>query len=284
LLARAFVLSAVFLFMSVGFEHRSAIGDEPTEPPEADREKARLQAAARHMRRLDLRRVDGDGNTFELIDHPLLSFGDPARMHQRGSFWAWQPTGRPAAFMELWQNIDQPELWRHSIALSSSERLSLDALAAGRWTPPETPLEMPAIANGPAPAKEAAARLRQIRDVAKRFTAHEFWDPDNSRFELRLLPQPVHRYSDSAGRIQDGAVFIFAHDTNPEMVLLIEAQGDSDASSHWHYALVPSSSAEVHVELDGKEVWHRPRVPSIVGGPTQAYWLFRLPVEDDNIE
>jgi hypothetical protein len=283
-LLRAFVMRAVLLSTCLGLDHAPAIGDEPAEKPNADREKAWLQSATRHMRHVELRRVDGDGEVIELIDHPLLSFGDAARMHQRGSFWGWRATGRPVAFLELWQNVDQPELWRHSIALSSSERVSLDALVAGRWTPPDTPLETPAITNSPAPGKEEAARLRQIRELARRFTAHEFWDPDNSRFELRLLPQPVHHYSDSAGGIQDGAVFIFAHDTNPEMVLLIEAQGESAASSHWHYALVPSSSAEVHVELDGKEVWQRPRVPNLVGGPTQPYWLFRLPVEDDNLD
>jgi hypothetical protein len=275
-------LRAILAFLAaLALCHGPAFGDEPADAPPADDEKARLQAAQRHVRQLDLRRVDADSQLIELIDHPLLSFGDPARMHQRGSFWGWQPTGRPAAFLELWQNADQPELWRHSITLSSSERVSLDAAMAGRWTPPQTPLETPAISDGPAPAKDESGRLRQLRELARRFTAHEFWDPDNSRFELRLLAQPVHRYSEPAGGIQDGAVFILAHDTNPEIVLLIEAHGESAASSHWHYTLVPTSSAEVHVELDGKEVWHRPRAPGIVGGPTQSYWLFRLPAEAD---
>ena len=120
LLVRAFALNAVFLFVSAGVEHGPAFGEEPAEPPDADREKAQLQAATRHVRHLRLRRLDEEGNLLELIDHPLLSFGDPVRMHQRGSLWAWQPMGRPVAFLELWQNSDQPELWRHSVALSSS--------------------------------------------------------------------------------------------------------------------------------------------------------------------
>lgn len=279
-LARLFVLPGIFFLACLALVGKPSTADEPGARPDADREKAWLQAATRHIAQLDLRHVDDDATIIALVDHPLLSFGDAARMHQRGSLWAWQPKGRPAAFMELWQNVDQPEFWRHSITLSSSKRISLNALAAGRWTPPATPLPAVTIANGPLPAKEGTARLRQIRDMAKRFTAHEFWDPNNSRFELRLLPQPVHRYEDSRDGIQDGAVFIFAHDTNPEMVLLIEAQGDSLAASRWHYALAPSSSAEVHVELDGKEVWQRSRVPNIVGGPTQPYWLFRLSAQE----
>ncbi|HVA48814.1 MAG TPA: hypothetical protein VNH11_20780, partial [Pirellulales bacterium] len=194
-------------------------GEEPAETPPTDAEKTHLRAAEKHVRGLELRRRDAIG----LIDRPLSSFGDPARMHQRGSFWAWGRTGRPAVFLELWQDADQPELWRHSVTLSSAERLSLNAGPSGRWTPPPAPLETPLIADGPAPAKEEIARLRQAKQQARRFTAHEFWDPDNSRFELRLLTQPVHRYSDAKMRLQDAAVFILAHGTNPEVVLLIEA-------------------------------------------------------------
>ncbi|HWB12070.1 MAG TPA: hypothetical protein VG826_22785 [Pirellulales bacterium] len=252
-------------------------GSSESAPTEA--EKSHLRAAQRHMRGLELRRRDAENETIELIDRPLLSFGDPARQYQRGSFWAWGRTGRPAAFMEVWQNADQPELWRHSITLCSSDRLVLDAGISGRWTPPQAALETRAIADAPPPAKEESARLRQLKELGRRFTAHEFWDPDNSRFELRLLPQPVHRYTDPTARLQDGAVFIVAHGTNPEIVLLIEAQGDSLESSRWHYALVRTSSAELHVSLDGKEIWQRGRVPNIAGSPLESYWIFRLPVE-----
>ena len=87
-------------------------------------------------------------------------------------------------------------------------------MAAGREADTFAPL-----AAAPPPAAKEAARLRQIKEIARRFTAHEFWDPENSRFELRLLVQPVHRYRDAAGEIQDGAMFVLAHGTNPEAML-----------------------------------------------------------------
>ncbi|HQU44178.1 MAG TPA: hypothetical protein PK867_15265 [Pirellulales bacterium] len=271
------VRGVLLLSASLGICGRPSRGEEPAEAPPTAAEKTHLRAAEKHMRGLGLRRRDADADAIGLIDRPLLSFGDPARMHQRGSFWAWGRTGRPTVFLELWQDADQPELWRHSVTLSSAERLSLNAGPSGRWTPPQTPLETPLIADGPAPAKEEMPRLRQLKQQACRFTAHEFWDPD----KLRLLTQPVHRYSDAKMRLQDAAVFILAHGTNPEVVLLIEAQGEAVESSRWHYALIPTSSAELHVELDGKEVWRRGRVPNVAGSPIESYWIFRLPVETE---
>jgi hypothetical protein len=57
-------------------------------------------------------------------------------------------------------------------------------------------------------------------------------------------------------------------------VLLIEALGDKLEESRWHFSLARSSSAELHVELDGKEVWTQDRTPGVVGRPTDAYWMF----------
>ena len=96
---------------------------------------------------------------------------------------------------------------------------------------------------------------------------------------MRLLAQPVHRYADAEVGIQDGAAFVIAHGTNPEVVVLIEALGKTLATSRWHYSFARLGSAELHVELDGKEVWRQGRTPGVVGQPTDPYWLFLTPRE-----
>jgi hypothetical protein len=131
------------------------------------------------------------------------------------------------------------------------------------------------------PDAKEAVRLRQLKELARRFTGHEFWDPDNSKFELRLLVQPVHRYSDPKTGLHDGAAFTLAHGTNPEIVLLIEALGPSLAAARWHFSVAPLGSAELHVALDDEEVWKRDRTPGVVGRPADSYWLFLSPVETD---
>lgn len=116
-------------------------------------------------------------------------------------------------------------------------------------------------------------RLRQMKDLARRFETHEFWDPENSRFELRCLATPVLRYSDNENGVFDGSVFIFAHGTNPEILLFLEAQGTTAETSKWQFAAYRLGSAEMHLDLNRQPVWSRDRTPGVVGMPNNPYWL-----------
>jgi hypothetical protein len=86
-----------------------------------------------------------------------------------------------------------------------------------------------------------------MKEISRRFEAHEFWDPDNSRFELRLLVQPVHRYSDESQSLIDGAIFVLAHDTNPEILVQLEAHADINSDGRWKVSFSRLGSAELHV-------------------------------------
>ena len=108
-----------------------------------------------------------------------------------------------------------------------------------------------------------------MKQLATRLTAHEMGDPQ--RTEFRILPTPVHRYSDPSAQILDGAVFLFCHDTDPEIIVLIEALGGS--TQIWQYAFAPMSSAQLHVQLNGREVWSVPPAPGVTGRPNDPYWL-----------
>ena len=112
-----------------------------------------------------------------------------------------------------------------------------------------------------------------MKEISRRLEAHEFWDPNNSRFELRLLVQPVHRYHDESAKVLDGAVFVLAHGTNPEVLVQIEAD-TAEQPARWRYSFARLGSAELHVLFDGKEIWTQPRTPGIVGQPVDPYWLF----------
>jgi hypothetical protein len=249
------------------------------ELPDEEAEKQALDAAASHMLRMTMSRTDGDGGKIELVDKPLLSFGDSARVHNHGTLWAWQTKGRPVAFLELFQQPQQNGRWIHAVSLSGPPNVMLEIPITGRWQPKTTKFEPVALADAPPLAAKEGARLRQLKDAARRFTAHEFWDPNHSRYELRLLVQPVHRYSDPAAGVQDGAVFVFAHGTNPECLLLIDAAGESPQSARWQYALVRSADAELHVELDGREVWKCDRAAHVGDVRSSPYWVFASPRE-----
>src|SRR5262249_13560242 len=148
-----------------------------------------------------------------LIDRPLLTYGDSARSNENGTLWAFGASGRPVAFLELYQGTGRNRNWIHAVTLTSHDLPVMSGPSGARWTPKETQIEPAVIPGAAAPDAKETVRLRQMKDLARRFTAHEFWDPDNSRFELRLLVQPVTRYSSPevktpGGAIQDGAAFV----------------------------------------------------------------------------
>ena len=252
----------------------AAWGQEETRPSE--NEEARLRATERHVRSLRLQSRDSE-KEIGLIDRPLLTFTDPVRQHQSGTVWAWGNGGRPAVVMEVWSNGDQ---WKHAIMATSPERVELILPDGRQWQAPEKAFEQSPIAEAESPKEKPAVRLRQLKELARRFRVHEIWTQDNSRIELRLLAQPVYRYAEPAREIQDGAVFIFAHGTNPETMLFIEGVGKSLTEARWNYSVVRSTSAELHVELDEHEVWSCQRFDGTNQGPGKTHWVFALPMED----
>ena len=248
---------------------------EQAEPSENDGASL-LAMAKEHMGLFEMQRGRGE-EAVQLLDRPLLTYGDSARVNKNGTLWAFGASGRPLAILELYQ--DTGTRWVHAVTLTGVSTVTLKTPVAAAWTPAETQIVPAPIPEADAPLDRELRRTRQLKELARRFTAHEFWDPDNSRFELRLLEQPVLRYKDADAGIHDGAVFVLAHGTNPEVIVLIEAIGKTVDAARWHYSLARLGSAELHVELDGKEVWKQGRTPGIVGRPADPYWLFVTPVE-----
>ena len=97
------------------------------------------------------------------------------------------------------------------------------------------------------------------------------------RYELRVLPQPVHRYADAKSGLIDGAMFIIAYGRNPEIVMLIEAHGEGSSEPAWHCGFARVAAWSTHVEFDGKEIWSGGGHPK---GSDDTYWLFTRPVQE----
>jgi hypothetical protein len=216
---------------------------------------------------------DNRRQSVELIDRPLLKFTDPVRANVQGTVWAWGREGRPFALMEVFRPSAQAQLV-HAATLISSEPIVVTISDNLKWSPQSSSIRFQTIPTSSPPAEREALRLGQLKDLARKFEAHEFWDPNNSRYELRLLVQPIHRYRDPEKKILDGAIFLLAHGTNPEIALLIEAQGEALDSSEWRFAASRLGSAELHLSLENEEVWSQPRTPNILGKSTDPYWMF----------
>jgi hypothetical protein len=272
-----------FLSLAVCLLHMAAtpilcMAQEESPAEEGDTPASALEQAAAVAKRFEVRASDQaeGGELVPPIERPLLLFGDDPRNLTRGILWGWG-AGRPVAVAELWRGRAENAPYAVSLTLSGEGLIAMSSDGKPRWQPAEKQIAFAPLADAEPPAAKEPARLRQIKEISRRFTAHEFWDPENSRFELRLLVQPVHRYSDPTAEIQDGALFVLAHGTNPEALLLVEAVGPTLEKARWQYGLVRSSNAETHVELDGKEVWMQPRVKGGSTRPAHPYFVFSLP-------
>ena len=76
-----------------------------------------------------------------------------------------------------------------------------------------------------------------MKELARQIKAHENSRPGKKaaveRYELRVLPQPVHRYADAKSGLIDGGMFLIAYGLNPELVLLVEARREGSSEPAW---------------------------------------------------
>lgn len=196
----------------------------------------------------------------ERIEKPLLFYSDPTRHDDRGSVWGWGKKGRPMALIEFYRGATNPKGWTFAICNTSGGKLRAHQAGALWWNENDSAAEIKRIPSASAPAPEPRVRQRQLKQLAQKFAAHELFEPKDTRYDLRLLERPLYTYRDETGAVLDGAVFTFAHGTNPEIMLFIEARVDlkDRSKSVWQYTIGRSSNAEWYLEYDGKEIFHAP--------------------------
>jgi hypothetical protein len=290
---RVLLVGAVILIGIPGGA-RHAIAQEPASPaPKIDDDRARRLAEMKEIA-LSFQAVALEGATrvpAAMAHEPLHRWYDPTREFSDGTLWFWHAAGRPIGVVAI-------ELYPQNKDIGITWNLEFTSLATGpieveggehfdrsyadlhpprpdgrlRWAPPVAPTfrEVP---GAPAPAESAAERLRQMRDILTRFSARELFR--SQQYALRLISHPIDRYADRASGLLDGAVFLYATGTNPELLLMLEARRNREGQATWWYAGAPLARAVVTLRLDGKDVWsHKSKdVPS----PQNIYFLARKP-------
>jgi hypothetical protein len=215
----------------------------------------------------------------EFVSEPIYRWTNAARANgQSGAMFVWKFDGRPVAVGGVFSN---PEGGRRVImhefhALGPLQLYPRMTDSAHDWLPragvPLLPLE-----GAPAPEATAKGRTRQMRELAREFTAHTVDDRD-VRWQLRLLSRPLYRYDKAGGDLIDGAIFAFVSDagTDPEIVLVLEAVTDGTKET-WRYRTVRLSISSLYVQWKGKEVWRSLREDPTgpFGNPDDTYALIR---------
>jgi len=220
--------------------------------------------------------VEDKGGEFAAVmrEEPLQRWTDPTREFSDGGMWVWRAGGRPVAVV----GIELYRYWSLEFASLSPGLVRGEYPPAQvRWKPDKAGAEFHAIANAPVPGNTEAARLRQMRELAHRFTAMERWK-NQGQFALRLLPRPIDRYATPASGTVDGGLFVLAHGTNPEVLLLIEARMHGEGPAQWQFAAMHLSHAEITLKINSKDVLTLPDKdsgPRIV--PSDPYYDVLVP-------
>ena len=255
-------------------------------PTEGKADEQRRLAYVRTMRSVAegfkiVRVADGDSSECKLVEESVLNWSDSARhpdLVVPGTTWIWHHNGRPEFVVEIYGRVNDIGNWIIFGCTLTSDPLQVSAGALQRSVT-KTYYEPKEIANAPVVAKTKAERTFQMRQIAARFDAHQFWE---DRFELRLLPKPIYRYEDVGSGIIDGALYALVHGTNPEVLLLVEAHTSKDGSARWKVGFGSLAGAQCFVRLDGNEYWTCPRHLGDPNDPRQGFNKFVRVAEVEN--
>ena len=236
----------------------AALAEEPQKSTDEQRaeHQTRLFEVATSIRLLA--DPERDDSAVKLVAEPVLRYTDNTRQIDGSSLWVWSGGGRPTAIVavEYYPNDRRGPRWLFEIASLSTERIAAIREPELNFTAKEPGLKFQPLADAEPPADKAPRRLTQINAAARRFTVHTYATVDG-RVELRQLSRPLLRYADEKADIIDGAVISFAYGTNPEVLLVLEAQKRADGPAAWHYAFVQMTGAAIIANLDGKEIWQQ---------------------------
>ena len=188
------------------------------------------------------------------MPQPILRWSNPERGQIFGNVFLWTHAGRPFAVGSLYK-------WYSPFTHMSHEYHSLTtgglrATYEGKevWKISEKGVTFQELPEAPDVAATPAARLTQMRQLARRFTATAT-DANEKVTTLRLLSQPVYRY-ELTSDTEDGALFAFVEGTDPEVWLLLEARSNTGKPPlQWSYALARMNSVTMAVDYQGTEVW-----------------------------
>lgn len=221
-----------------------------------------IDQTSRTLRLMGGQHADAD----EYARHPasLLRWSNPSIGRVYGDTFVWTQAGRPRAIVSIYK-------WCHPYQDLTLEFCSLSdrPIAARResltfdWRTEEAGISWRTFNGAEAPLKSRTQRQLQMKRLADRFQMklEDARNDDQAEPQsLRLLSRPLYRYPESAGDV-DGAIFGYVLATDPECIVVIEAQGDQ-----WKYAVARMNSDPLAVSLDAKVVHTFPDIPFTAEG------------------
>lgn len=256
-----------------------ACAEEPNAP--FDVEKQNIEAALKLTRESAIKyeMLPGDGSQpLALRVEPILRWSNPERGQIYGNVFIWTNRGRPEVVGSLFKWFSPFTHMSHEFHSLSTGQMIGRYEDAEVWRSSQSALSFTPVHDAADVAPTPAARLTQMKQMARQFSARSI-DREGLKHDLRLLAQPIYRYElDKGADSTDGALFVFVQGTDPEVWLMIEArQPTGQSNSTWQYAVARMNSIDLTVEHNGKAAWHCDIMPSKeIYGHKAAYTSFQF--------
>jgi hypothetical protein len=196
-----------------------------------------------------------------------------------GNVFLWTREGRPLAVGSLYKWFSPHTHMSHEFHSLAEEPLSAKFHGKQVWETNEAGLRFVDVPKASAPAANEAQRLLQLKQLAKEFSATGIYRKDANETELRLLPNPIHRYAAPKHGIISGGLFAFVRSTDPDIFLLIEARGKDASNARWQFAATRMHSmAQLRLRHHNELVWEAEFIPlkDILERHERAYTTFKF--------
>ena len=222
----------------------------------ADEQKAdRSKEMAKRVDEIKITGANSEGTKFG--KKPLLRYSDATRFIVDATVWALGDKGRPQGILVLERYEDENQIegrsfWGYEFTVTSpkvAERLEASQF---NWKPSGKGFAWTKL-KSQKPSQRKTVRAIQIKQLARKFRFSEKFGGQD--YTLRLMPRPLIRYEDSEKGIVDGAIFVMAHGTNAEALLILEADGKTN---QWQAGFARLGAASLEAEFDSKTVWKVP--------------------------
>jgi hypothetical protein len=281
------LVAAAALFLRSSLLTIQQVRSEENRESKSDSEQAKKERAARleFMRRsaaslLVKMKSGADYNMTQIVQAPLLHYTNPGGETLDATVWAWGRRGRPVALASISQerSVGGIEKWSCEMVSLSEQPLRLEAKPGWQWVPATSGIEWKPIAGAPPVGETPVIRARQMRDIARQFTAAGIHNQGKDSTELRFMDRPLSRFSDPDNGLVDGAFYAFASGTNPEVLLILEGRRDNGGKSVWHYGFARMGADRLVARLGENVVWEQPEIQRWVR--TEPYFSAFGPTEE----
>jgi hypothetical protein len=250
------------LVLTVVYSSLASAAEPANKPNEDAKGAVRLNLLHQLAEEVQVSINSGDKlQPIKMLPEPLYRYSQQSRFYPDAVVWGWLDHGRPKALLTLACQVEtnSTQLIYEFNSLSANP-LFCTIDGQDRWAPRGPGVTMKTLPGAPAPVDDKEGRLRQINALLAGLKATEIIIESGQQktLDLAWATKPIYRYSDPTEGIVDGALCFACIETNPEVLIVLEAQRRPNSPPSWYCGFNRITYAELHVRRDDKDIWTAP--------------------------